>query len=88
MPTFHFFKGGKKLDEVVGANVGKIEQLLHQYSSGGAGGAAFTGTGRVLGSGAAAESSNTSDKDQWNTMNFLVGAVIIYIVYQWYMNSN
>ncbi|XP_062598966.1 uncharacterized protein LOC134260419 [Saccostrea cucullata] len=28
MPTFHFYKNGEKLDEVVGADEGKIQELV------------------------------------------------------------
>lgn len=28
MPTFHFLKNGKKVDEVVGANLAKLTELV------------------------------------------------------------
>lgn len=31
MPTFDFFKDGKKVDTVVGANLGKIKKLIEQH---------------------------------------------------------
>eukprot|EP01098_Paradermamoeba_levis_P003705 TRINITY_DN1657_c0_g6_i1.p2 TRINITY_DN1657_c0_g6~~TRINITY_DN1657_c0_g6_i1.p2 ORF type:complete len:150 (+),score=37.31 TRINITY_DN1657_c0_g6_i1:79-528(+) len=33
VPTFQFFKGGKKVDEVVGANFNAIQQKLSQLTS-------------------------------------------------------
>lgn len=32
MPTFQVFKGGKKVDELVGASPPKLEELLKKYS--------------------------------------------------------
>jgi len=32
-PTFCFFKGGKYLDKLIGADLGKLEQLVLQYNS-------------------------------------------------------
>ena len=31
MPTFQFYRDGKKIDEIVGANPGKLEALIKQY---------------------------------------------------------
>ncbi|KAJ3123090.1 Hsp90 cochaperone, partial [Physocladia obscura] len=33
MPTFMFFKNGEQLDQVVGADIAKVEQLLKTYSA-------------------------------------------------------
>ncbi|KAI8621876.1 thioredoxin-like protein [Chytriomyces sp. MP71] len=50
MPTFMLFKSGKKLDEVVGADIGKVERLVNTHAAGSSG---FPSSGgRVLGSGA------------------------------------
>lgn len=49
MPTFLFFKSGKKIDEVVGADIAKVERLVKSLSSGAAG--IQKGQGRVLGTG-------------------------------------
>lgn len=52
MPTFHLYRSGKKLAEVVGADIAKVERLVAQHAAGsGSGGFPTTG-GRVLGSGA------------------------------------
>jgi thioredoxin 1 len=32
MPTFIVFKDGEKVDEVVGADPGKMERLVRQYA--------------------------------------------------------
>lgn len=32
MPTFHFYKGGKKIDELMGADQNKLEALIAQHS--------------------------------------------------------
>jgi thioredoxin-like negative regulator of GroEL len=31
MPTFHVYKDGKKVDEMIGAQPQKLEQLLQKY---------------------------------------------------------
>ncbi|KAJ3407806.1 hypothetical protein CcCBS67573_g02945 [Chytriomyces confervae] len=33
MPTFFFFRNGEKLDEVVGADIAKVEQLVNKYAA-------------------------------------------------------
>ncbi|KAI8817332.1 thioredoxin-domain-containing protein [Fimicolochytrium jonesii] len=50
MPTFHLYKSGKKLDEVVGADIVRVERLVSQHASGSSGFPASGG--RVLGTGA------------------------------------
>ncbi|KAJ3211894.1 hypothetical protein HDU83_002682 [Entophlyctis luteolus] len=42
MPTFMLFKNGSKLAEVVGADIGKVEQLVNTHA---AGGSSFPTTG-------------------------------------------
>jgi len=32
MPTFHVYQGGKKVDELVGANKDKLEAMLQKYN--------------------------------------------------------
>ncbi|TPX39193.1 hypothetical protein SeMB42_g06420 [Synchytrium endobioticum] len=53
MPTFVFHKNGKKLAEVVGADIAKVERLTSQYGSP----STFTGSGHVLGGNSAAKSN-------------------------------
>ena len=63
MPTFHFYKGGKKIDELVGADPRKLQWLVQKHSvgseikAGGGGGSsgAFSGEGRRLGDPAPSE---------------------------------
>ena len=45
MPTFQIFKAGKKVDEVVGADVKTLGELLKKHN---AASGAFTGKGRSL----------------------------------------
>ncbi|KAI8855222.1 hypothetical protein BC829DRAFT_3202 [Chytridium lagenaria] len=57
MPTFQFFLNGKKVEEVVGADIVKVERLVASLAKGGA--ASFPASGgRVLGSGAAPTSGS------------------------------
>ena len=52
IPAFHFFKGGKKVDELSGADPSKLKSIIQKHASGstvkGAGGG-FQGTGHRLG---------------------------------------
>ncbi|EDQ84562.1 uncharacterized protein MONBRDRAFT_34641 [Monosiga brevicollis MX1] len=32
MPTFHFFKDGEKVDELIGADVNKLKALFQKYN--------------------------------------------------------
>jgi len=34
LPTFHFIKGGAKVDELKGANAVRLEQLIKKYAAG------------------------------------------------------
>ena len=45
MPTFQIFKAGKKVDEVVGADIKTLGELLKKHN---AASGAFTGKGRIL----------------------------------------
>ena len=58
MPTFLFFKNGKKWDEVIGADIKRVESLVKQYSSGSS---SFPSGGRVLGSGAPVSTQTSSN---------------------------
>lgn len=40
MPTFYFYKGGKKIDEVVGADTSAIKAKIEKYRGGAAAAAA------------------------------------------------
>ncbi|KAJ1529008.1 hypothetical protein HK405_002494, partial [Cladochytrium tenue] len=51
MPTFMLFRDGRKLGEVVGADIGRVERLVATHAGASSGGFPATG-GRVLGSGA------------------------------------
>ncbi|KAI9101370.1 thioredoxin-like protein [Phlyctochytrium arcticum] len=77
MPTFHLYRGGKRLAEVVGADIGKVESLTAQYASGGGGKggpASFPSGGRVLGTGAPAnEPAQNSNMLMWGVMLAVVG---------------
>ncbi|KAJ3238409.1 hypothetical protein HDU81_007890 [Chytriomyces hyalinus] len=33
MPTFQFYKSGKKIDELVGANAGKLRELIAKHNA-------------------------------------------------------
>jgi hypothetical protein len=48
-PTFHFFIKGNKVDEMRGADAGKLEQMVVKNKAGASGGSAFGGQGNVLG---------------------------------------
>ncbi|KAJ3013524.1 UNVERIFIED_CONTAM: hypothetical protein HDU68_000643 [Siphonaria sp. JEL0065] len=58
MPTFKLFKGGREIEEVVGADINKVERLVATHAAGSSG---FPSSGgRVLGSGAAPSGSSSS----------------------------
>ncbi|KAJ3414245.1 hypothetical protein HDV05_006862 [Chytridiales sp. JEL 0842] len=95
MPTFQFFKNGKKLDEVVGADIGKVERLVASLSSGSSGGGFPESGGRVLGSGAPANGARaypngpaggaglTAMQQQY----LILGGFVLMFVY-FYYNQN
>ncbi|KAI9326624.1 thioredoxin-domain-containing protein [Obelidium mucronatum] len=58
MPTFKLFKGGREIEEVVGADINKVERLVSTHASGSSG---FPSSGgRVLGSGSSATPSTST----------------------------
>lgn len=88
MPTFHFYVNGKKVDEVVGADIVKVERLVNKYNTP----TAFTGTGRKLGDSSPvqddeknkghAASTLTSPTSQINMIYILVAVLVMYWFYQ------
>lgn len=57
MPSFHFYRNGRKIDEVVGANLPALEAKVAELATAGGGAQAFGGTGRALGSSGAGSSA-------------------------------
>jgi len=52
IPTFHFYKGGSKIDELQGGDPGKLEELVRKHSAGSVlsgGDSQFAGQGHRLG---------------------------------------
>ena len=85
MPTFKFFQSSKILDEIVGADVGKIERLLLKYSKEGSSGNAFSGSGNVLGSGAPVKGSPTTNTNGvFDTTNTLFLVAVGFLVYKYF----
>lgn len=80
MPTFHFFSKGKKVDEVVGANVADIERKINSQS--GATKASFGGTGRSLGSGASVAPQASNDAGPISMTNAFIALAVLYIFYK------
>ena len=78
MPTFLFFKGGKKVDEVVGANAGSIRSKISQHASG----SSFPGTGNRLGGNSSGISAISSPFIRNNASNILVGILAIILLYR------
>ncbi|KAI9017713.1 thioredoxin-like protein [Gaertneriomyces semiglobifer] len=76
MPTFHLYRGGKKLDEVVGADINRVERLVAQHANGSASGFPASG-GRVLGSGAPAGPPPGNEPNY--TWFFIIGALLVYL---------
>ena len=67
IPAFHFFKGGKKVDELSGADPSKLKSIIQKHASGstvkGAGGG-FQGTGHRLGDPSPSLSQPVHDVEQ------------------------
>ena len=77
MPTFNFYKGGKLLEQIVGADIVKVERMVKTLGT-----SASLGSGRVLGSGKAVSATGTSDdKTQLYILYGLVGAFVVYYFY-------
>ena len=82
MPTFMLFKGGKKIDEVVGADVRKLRSLIDKHK--GPGGMSASG-GRVLGTGKPAAPQADSAGSQAQTNNVLFYAILgLFIAYLYF----
>ncbi|KAJ3158944.1 hypothetical protein HDU86_002113 [Geranomyces michiganensis] len=82
MPTFHLYRSGKRLDEVVGADIVKVERLVKQHSTGGAGGSFPASGGRVLGTGKTAAPPSTADGPRGNYL--LWGSIAAVIAFLWW----
>ncbi|KAJ3249077.1 Thioredoxin domain-containing protein 2 [Chytriomyces hyalinus] len=59
MPTFMLFKNGKKLDEVVGADIAKVERLVNTHAAGSSG---FPSSGGRTLSGAGPSSATSATR--------------------------
>lgn len=85
------FRGGQKIDEVVGANIGAVERKVKQYSFGESGQAASTATGYTLGGGQRSATGGqgggigvpalATDPDSLYT--YLAVAFCLWVAYQW-----
>ncbi|KAI8892758.1 thioredoxin-like protein [Globomyces pollinis-pini] len=78
MPTFQFYQNGKKLNEVVGADINKVESLV-KSGGGAASGSAGLGKGYVLGSGKPV--SGASGQDNTSVYMFLAIAGLMAYIY-------
>ncbi|KAL2914547.1 mitochondrial thioredoxin [Polyrhizophydium stewartii] len=94
MPTFMFFRAGQKLNEVVGADINKVERLVAELAgAGSAGGFPATG-GRVLGTGTKASAAPQGTNPQPEAaagggggLDFVFLALGLLMLYLWYTNK-
>jgi hypothetical protein len=88
MPTFQFYHKGRKLDEVVGADIGTIKAKLFALakSAGSGGGGAFNGKGYVLGTGAAVQDRTAGARGVAGQLgsNWMWLVLVGALVYKWY----
>ena len=92
MPTFHIYKGGNLLGEVVGADIAKVEQLVATvcfYNKQLAGEGSVLGTGRVLGSGDNKNAKNNklnsiANEESKEPCLLLIGMVVAILVYAYW----
>ncbi|KAJ3220247.1 hypothetical protein HDU67_003262 [Dinochytrium kinnereticum] len=91
MPTFQFFISGKKVDEVVGADIVKVERLVGSLAKSGS---SFPATGgRTLGSGAPATSAatggipNLSNLTPMQQQYLIFGGMIIFFAVMYFNKS-
>lgn len=96
MPTFHFYSRGQKLDEVIGASVAEVEHKIYTLSkAAGSNGGAFTGTGRVLGTGESVKNGSTPSPSAaaqlavkgWNSTNIFIALTVLYLMYRIFIKS-
>ncbi|KAH6578800.1 hypothetical protein BASA50_005886 [Batrachochytrium salamandrivorans] len=78
MPTFQFFQKGAKINEVVGADINKVEKLANELGGMAAGGLASSGGGRVLGTGAPA-AAPAQPAHNWDYVALIVGLILMYM---------
>ncbi|KAJ3280033.1 Thioredoxin domain-containing protein 2, partial [Rhizoclosmatium sp. JEL0117] len=72
MPTFMFFQAGQKVDEVVGADIGKVESLVYMKAPKGG---SFPATGgRTLGGGSGSGEAGGSYVNPWKDEKPVVGS--------------
>lgn len=88
MPTFKFFRAGKVVGEVVGADLAGIETQLRSLAgagSSGFGSAGTTSSGYVLGSGKRVGPglANTASSIYQNPQLLVIIALAAYLVYSW-----
>ncbi|KAJ3105657.1 Thioredoxin domain-containing protein 2 [Phlyctochytrium bullatum] len=92
MPTFQFFISGRKVDEVVGADIAKVERLVANLAKSGGSSGFPSGGGRVLGSGAPAGGGSTLPSLPTNLNNLtpmqqqylIFGAIILFFTWMYF----
>ncbi|KAJ3081267.1 hypothetical protein HK102_002469, partial [Quaeritorhiza haematococci] len=89
MPTFHLYRSGKKIAEVVGADIAQVERLVAQHAtaSDSAGGGFPATGGRVLGTGAPA-SAAASGGGTANNSNFIMLVVLAVVLVYLYFKKD
>lgn len=87
MPTVQIYKNGRKVAEVVGANIGKIESEIKKVSGGSGTG---SNTGYVLGSGkkvGAGAGGMFGTDDASRQQLFILLGLLAFLAYYYYSNN-
>jgi thioredoxin 1 len=78
MPTFVFYKGGRRIHTITGADIRGVEQFVRSNQ----GAQTFSGTGHKLGSGSSTKTSTSHSS--WTTDQFMLAGLCVLFAYLYF----
>jgi thioredoxin 1 len=80
MPTFVFYKGGRRIHTITGADIRGVEQFVRSNQ----GAQSFGGTGHKLGSGASTSTATSTANSSWTTDQFMLAGLLALFAYLYF----